>query len=395
MTVATKPTGVSLPRVLTLGLAAAAASFVAGYVTRPGPAAGPRPERSHATRNDIGPARDAAVAAASDEKAESDAVAWERRWQALLQQPGTPARDRELEALLTELAKTEPQRALAMALAEGNWRRREQLRDAALRGWAAVDATAAGDWALRVRSEDRRGAVAAVLAGAAANPATAEREALRLCAADPEPAGDYGHAAITALVNAGAFETAVHFGTEVGTEKYPFLLKSAFYQWAHYDPAKAMAAVESIDDPVLRSEAADQVMAGWAKADAHALAEHALQAPPDVRARALAQALPHWVEKDPVAAGEWIAQHDTGAAFDEGTAAMANRQGLIAQTPTVALELAGNISDPAKRSHTMRSVFRQWAHSDPESAKRYLDRSLSNADRAMLIDEWKDLTPDG
>src|SRR5690606_13855618 len=101
---------------------------------------------------------------------------------------------------LEELARTDPQRALAFAQNQADWRLREILRDASLRGWASVAPDAAGDWALGVRLEDRRAVVGAVLQGASVDPDGTVQLALRLCAADPEPAGDYGHAAIAALV---------------------------------------------------------------------------------------------------------------------------------------------------------------------------------------------------
>lgn len=318
----------------------------------------------------------------------------DQRWLALSSQESTPLRDRELASLLEALARTDPQHALELAQSEGNWRLRAILRTAALRGWASVAPDAAGDWALTVRPEERRAAVAAVLGGAVNNPDGAVRVALRLCADDPEPAGDYGHAAVESLADAGAFEAAVKFGTEAGADKFPFLLKSAFFQWAQHQPEQALAALGKIADPSLRNQAFGQVAFGWAKADAQALATYALTLPPgENRTRALAEALPHWVEKDPVAAAEWIQQFDLGKDFDAGVASVANLQSLITGRPTVAMTLAADITDPAARAHTMRTVFRQWATNDPAAARRFIEGTTNPQDRATLLAELKDMSP--
>ena len=133
---------------------------------------------------------------------------------------------------------------------------------------AGVAPDEAADWALATRTDERRGVVEAVMQGAARNPPEAVRVALRLCASDPERGGDYGHYTIGALVDRGAFDSALKFGLEVGPNKYPFLLKSASFQWARNQPAAALAALETIPDPIMRGLASGEAHAGWAWADA-------------------------------------------------------------------------------------------------------------------------------
>jgi len=372
--------------------------YICGRSTRPTPllhldlASGPVSPPSYSkTRDDL--------ATAPEEKSEStktQLLPWEDRWRRLSKTAASPARDRELAALLEELARTDPKGALARAAAEGNWRLRDTLRDASLRGWASVAPEAAGNWALALRMEDRRDAVAAVLAGAAKDPEKALLVALNLCKADPEPAGDYGHAAIAALIQAGAFEAAVKFGQEVGTEKYPFLLKSAFYQWSQHQPDKALAAANTIADPALRGQAYAEVVSGWARADAKSLAEYALTLPTgESRKQALAEALPHWVEKDPVTATEWINHFDAGPDFDDGAVAVANLQTLITHQPAKAMEWAGTISDPVKRSETMQAVFGQWAQKDPAAARHFVETTSNPKDRSLLARALEDASPKG
>lgn len=321
---------------------------------------------------------------------------WEDRWREWSKKPNNPARNRELAALLEELARTDPKAALARAAAESNWQLRDGLRDASLKGWGSVAPDAAGSWALGLRPEDRREAVAAVLAGAAKDPENALRVALTLCKADPGPAGDYGHAAIAALVQAGAFETAAKFGQEVGTEKYPFLLRSAFYQWSQHQPEKALAAAINLSDPTLRGQVYAEVVSGWARADAKSLAEYALTLPAgESRKQAFSEALPHWVEKDPVTATAWINQFDAGPDFDDGAVAVANLPTLITRQPAKAMEWAGTISDPTKRTETMQAVFGQWAQKDPTAARNFVESTQDPRDRKLLARELEESSPKG
>lgn len=319
---------------------------------------------------------------------------WPAQWTQLYAQANTPQRDRQLAALIEELAKTDHTHALSLVSAETNWRLREELRDATLRGWAWSEPDAAGDWALQTRAEDRVQAVSAVLAGASAHPESAVKLALHLCTADPESAGDFGHAAIGALSENGNFEFAAKFGQSAGMEKYPFLLKSAFFQWARNQPASALTAAQRIDNSTTREQVVAETLAGWAWADAKALAEYAHTLPAgSVREKALAEALPQWVERDPDAATAWINKQDAGPEFDAGIETVANLQSIITGHPDTAMALAGSISDPARRSHVMRAVFRQWATNNLDAARAYVSKTDGTADHTLLMDELKDMSP--
>jgi hypothetical protein len=346
--------------------------------------------------NSRGSAPNDSTASAADDSQAALTSPWSDRWEETTSLASTPARTRALSALLEELARTDPQRALSLAQNQPDWRLRELLRDASLRGWASTAPDAAGDWALGVRIEDRRAVVGAVFQGAVADPDATVRLALRLCAADTEPAGDYGHAAIAALVDAGAFAQAADFGSAMGSEKYDFLFKSAFFEWARQRPAEALAAAEKIADPQLAAQARSQAITGWSWADAAGLANHALKLPPGPeRRQALAEALPLWLERYPKEAAAWIQKNENGAEFDAGLAAMANQQSFLKSSPAAALDLATDIADPAKRTETMRSVFQQWAARDPLAARAYLNRSANAADRVTLSAILADVFPDG
>lgn len=323
------------------------------------------------------------------------AGSWAKQWDKLKELPSTPKRDQELAELLETLAKSDPQLALKLALAEGNWRLRDTLRNAVLRGWGAVAPDAAVDWAMGHRLDVRMQCVAAALTGAAANPSEAVRVALRVCKADPEPAADYGHALITALVeNTGAFQDAARFAATVGTDRQQQLLDSAFYQWARHQPDQASAAIAQIADPVARAAAHDGLLAGWASVDPTKLAAHAQLLPSqEERSRALAVALPRWAEKDAAGAAEWLGRFDPGAEFDAGIATVATSRALIAQAPRTAMEWTESITDRAQRLITQHEVITQWAQRDPRAARQFAETVKNPDAREMMIEALSSLTP--
>ncbi len=339
-----------------------------------------------------------ATTVASDQPAPDDhspAPAIQARWGALTAEANTPARNRQLAAFIEEIARTDPQRALALAHTMEDWRLRAMLRNAALRGWAENSPDEAATWALNAPENERREIVEALLQGAARHPDEAVRVARHLCASDPALGTDYGQYTITALADQGAFDAAMRFSTEMGVEKHPFLLKSTFFQWARNQPERALAELEKISDPAARNLARTEAIAGWAWADARAVAEFAMQLPSGVdRSQMLAEALPLWVERDPQGASEWIAQAGRPADVDAGVEAMANLQSLITHQPALAIELAGSISDPTRRRDTLRSVFRQWAQNDRAAAQRFAGSASNPEDQAAFTGEIQDLWPD-
>jgi hypothetical protein len=303
-----------------------------------------------------------------------------------------PVTEREAASALAELAAHDPQRALALALAEPNLRRRVALRDAVLRGWAAHDPDAAAQSALAVREADRTTAVAAVLAGAVEHsPDGAVSLGVRLIASDSAHAADYGQALLTALAEAGEFGLATKFvAASPATPLRAEQMNAAFQTWAEHEPQAAAEAVNAIADPALREEAFRGMAVGWAAADPVGLANFAAGLPAgEGRAQALANALPRWVEQDPVAAASWLAQHDTSPDFDMGVIAVANQPGLLTDRPEMAMNLASSIADPPLRTNTLRTLALKWAEHDPASARHFVETSadFSPEERVSILAE--------
>lgn len=333
--------------------------------------------------------------AAATASAPAEEASWDGRWRDLANQPNSPARTRSLEQMLEELGRTEPQRALALALAEGNWLARDQLRNAALRGWGSAAPDAAADWAMgQTLLGERMQCVSAVLAGAVEHPEEAMRVGLRLCAADPGPSGDYGHNLINALVDKkGDYETATRFALAANmVDRQSYLLDSAFYQWAQHEPDRALEELSKITDPKIRSSALKGVIEGWADADAEKLADFAQTLPPgEDRSRALSVALPQWVAKDPEAALQWINRSDPSPDFDKGIAALAVLPSLLQNRPEMAMEMTDNIVDSAQRSLAKSNVFYRWAMRDPVAARTYAVGLQNPEYREMLLGDLETL----
>ena len=325
----------------------------------------------------------------------STASAWDDRWHSLSSQPNTAALTREREALLETLARTDPKRALALTASEGNWLTRDQLRDAALRGWASIEPDAAADWAMQQTVlGERMKCVAAVLQGATAQPDAALRVGIRLCSTDPEPAGFYGHMLINALVErTGNFDAAMRFATSATmVDRQSFLLDSAFYQWAQHDPDRAYAQLASLTDPAIRASALKGLIEGRSDFDPRHFADFAQKLPAGAdRTQALAISLQRWAGKDPVAALQWIDRGDPDPDFDPGIAALAVSDTLIASRPEVAMELTDNICDTTKRILTKSRVFFEWALRDPIAARRYAEAIKHPETRETLLQDLQSL----
>jgi hypothetical protein len=316
--------------------------------------------------------------------AASETAPTETDWQALHELPDTADRDRQFAERVEHLAHTDPSRALALASAEKNWRLRDVLRDAAVKGWASVAPAAAADWVLALKPADRRSAVAALFDGASQQPNKALDVASRLIAASPASSSEYGHLAIDALGRAGAFQTATELATRLAGND-PTLLTTAYQQWGERNPDAALSAFQTLTDPTARRSALQGMVDGWAAVDPEQLAQRSVQLPSDDRSVALSAALSHWAERDPVAATTWIEAHDPGESADDGIVAVSQQSSLAESSPETALQWTALIVDPHKRITAQQSVLARWSAWAPDAARQYAESLLNPDDRAAAL----------
>ena len=304
-------------------------------------------------------------------KAFSDAD--EKQWLDLMSQPGSPARNAALAALLEKLAAVDPERAMKMAQAEGNLKLRENLVQASLHGWARTSPTNAASWALALPDANaRERAMSTVFAGAvAANPDAAVQLGKQLFQQNPTEAAGYGSSLITALCEAGNFETAIKMAGEGDPATRSGWMAGAWSKWAEFQPDQAAAAAAAMTDPELRDQALHGIIGGWAEADPAGLVQFMTQLPPDgEKGSMVSQALQRWAKVDPQAASEWMNSADTGPEMDEGVAAVASMDSL---KPDVAIGWAESVVDPKLRSETLVTVLRNWVTLDLAAAENYFN----------------------
>ena len=88
------------------------------------------------------------------------------------------------------------------------------------------------------------------------------------------------------------------------------LLTAAYGYWAKQQPERAIYAALKLDDPAKQDAAFQAVVGGWARIDPKQLTATAIQFPEGHdRTLALTTGLRSWIEKDPAAAADWMAQH--------------------------------------------------------------------------------------
>jgi hypothetical protein len=319
---------------------------------------------------------------------------WALRWRALSAELASDERTAGLIALLEEMVADDPLRALALARAEADPPLREKLLFAVLCAWARSDPDAAAAQARALPEADRVNAVAAVLTGAAHDPATAVRLAEQLCRDDPARAREYGYAVIAALAQIGEYRTAVRFAVAAegaaageGEDRLKWI-QTAFSHWARQEPEYAALATLSLPDAGSRYEALLAVVADWVRIDPAGLTEFVQQLPAGAdRTNTLGEALRLWVNNNPKAAADWIDRLDPSPELDAGVIALATLPQLIAVHPEVAVSWAESIDHPGQRSNALTAILRQWAGADPAAARRYVEQSvdLLPADRAILL----------
>lgn len=224
----------------------------------------------------------------------------------------TPADEQSITARsLQELAVRDPRRALAIALAERDLERRDELLQAVVRGWASTDALAAAKWARTQRDLEFGLAFSSVFNGANNNPAAAVLLQRQLAQEDPENAGAYAGYLIFSLGQVGQFELAASVAADGSEAARTDLLSAAYSNWSERQPEQALLAAVSLPDPAMKRTAFDATVSGWARTNPQDLAKIAINMPisPE-RSLALVTALRSWIEKDPGAAADWISQHD-------------------------------------------------------------------------------------
>jgi hypothetical protein len=312
---------------------------------------------------------------------------WRRRWLALLEEPQTAERDKALMELIEALAAFDSAEAIALARGVGP-QLRENLLQAALRGWGTANPYEAVAWARLQTDLDAGLALAAVFHGVTADPERALQLAKDLSRDDPAKAHDYGSYLIAGLNRARDFERAATFAQAGPTESRVDWMNAVFARWATTKPEAAFEHLQTLSDPELQKTALQAAVTGWADADPIKLAEFASNRITNRADRtfALSVALSSWAEIDPAAAANWMMQLPPSHELDRGAAELASHPEAL-QQPGVAVSWAESIVDARLRSSTLVLIVSEWAKIDPVAAQNYIRETahLRAEDRAELL----------
>ncbi|HEX4343084.1 MAG TPA: hypothetical protein VH255_06820 [Verrucomicrobiae bacterium] len=301
-------------------------------------------------------------------------------------QPGSPARNAALVAMLEKLAAADPDRAMALAKAEGNLKLREDLVQASLHGWARTAPTNAANWALALQDpNDRERALSTVFDGVVAvNPEEALRVGNLVIAQNPDEAAGYGARLIDALCAGGDFAKAAQMASSGGDQTRSAWMGEAYSKWAQFQPEQAADAANAIADADTRIQALHGIVGGWSEADPAGLVDFVTQLPDGSdRDSLISQSLERWAKVDPTAASQWMNNRDPALDLDQGMAAVASMDSL---KPEVAVGWAESIVDPKTRSETLVTVLRNWLPDDLSAAE-----SFFNSTQNLLPEDRKEV----
>lgn len=302
-------------------------------------------------------------------------------------------RNRMIRSLLSELAETAPEEALAMAQQIGSLRETERARIDILGVWARNDPVAALAWASTglanepLRSKNNQ--LLAIYRGYAENnPQAAFTAALALpteSSAEKRLQSNALEEIISQQIdNGGLQEAKLQIELlEEGTIKSN-LLSELVDSWASYDPLGAAAYVESLGDAV-PSSVKTRLLGEWAENDPAAAAAWLSSREIDNQtlARASTAIIREWTRYDMAASAEWLNAQPSSPALDR--AVMSYTYRAAQEDPANAMTWAESIDSGWMRTRMMQHVAGHWKNDDPEAFQKYIDSSnLNEAQKKQL-----------
>ncbi len=216
-----------------------------------------------------------------------------------------------LPATAYEIAQTQPEEAIRLAMGLPNGSAREALIAHSALEWAANDPQAAAKWAEGTK------------------PGAAREKALRAVATalgDTDPI-----AAATLALNS----------MKAGRPMEDALV-SIVQRWAQKDPANAAAWVAQFPDGSLRDAAVDNLVG-------------------------------RWVDRDGIEAAKWVSGLPAGAGQDQALSTFASKIALT--HPETALLWAGRIGDDGMRQRQMENVGANWLKRDAAVARAWIENA--------------------
>jgi hypothetical protein len=159
-------------------------------------------------------------------------------------------------------------------------------------------------------------------------------------------------------------------------------------------PEEASAWLKALPVTPATSSAVTTFALEWSKRDPVSAMAWAETLPPNEnQAPAISNIFGNWAAQNPTAAGEWLNDYFSRVTpspdNDTQVEALIFRSSTLQNSPTLALQWAGLISDPTEREASEESVLKRWASSDRAAATDYVNKSptLTADQKQALLQE--------
>jgi hypothetical protein len=242
---------------------------------------------------------------------------------------------------------------------------RDQIRDAALRGWAQQRPAEAMTLALNIPDEKERKTSCLVVIEALGRSSEADSTLVP---------------GVLKLI-----ETALpeNLDAEENGEDRIAACRDALMNMAEQSPDQIWTWLQNQPDAARYNAWMPKVLAGMAVKQPEQAVKQALQMPtPEMRQDAIVETIGQWTSYDPHAASVWAKTLPPGQ--ERATAALMLAQRIAEVEPELALPWAMESIPGIDRQGVLTRVFRQWEEDNPGAAARALQQT--QADDALIED---------
>jgi hypothetical protein len=275
---------------------------------------------------------------------------------------------------MTEVAKivarTDPEYLASEAESMPASRARRELVQELTKAWSEKDVRAALSWAQRLPEDQSKQDALAIIRFAWA----AQNPAEAASQLSELPAGDSRNSLLTAIAERWGSsnpEAAMEWVRTLSQPEQALAAPCVIGAWAERDPLAAGEFVAGLPQDETQNRAALLVISSWANRDPEQAITWVLRFPEGpTREQGLREAVSGWTRMDSEAARMWVQHLPAG---DTRDAALKDYVESIAYwAPNKAAGSIDLIAEPAKREEAVAITLRSWAELDPMSARNWI-----------------------
>jgi len=319
-----------------------------------------------------------------------------REW--LQQQPAGPQRNQLIVGLAAELARRQPEAALALVQTLPPGGLREQSLQQAFTQWVRGDADGALRWAEASREPAlvRMAKLATIEYLAGVDP---RRAAALLREMPDSAAGGQREEHLGLIARQWAqrdLTAAMGWAQTLPARQQLSAIPAILAEQAAVNPQAALARVETLTDPRLRRQALQTVVAEWSGREAGAAAKWLVgQGDRRLITEMAPNAIQQLAESDPAAALALVNELPSGEARTRALSGMV--AGLANSNLTGAVEMLDKLPAGTAKDGAIEQLAWVWGRQDPEAAAKYALKQPETDGRTRLLDavatEWAQRDP--